>query len=287
VKAIIFFIMCIWLSLGASGADAQVQRITFIGGPPTGVFGIFATGISTYLSKSVPNLDVSHAAGEGAVANIRRVHAGDAEMGLSFASDLHEAYHGLEKFKGKPATEIRAVGLVFIGVARLVTFAGSRIRTVDDLVGKRVAVGAPGTGTFAVAERVFRALGLWDRISRVPLLGAAAGEALTDGKVDAFFWNGPEPDRITTEAATKKPVHIVELYNPVSKTQFFKEYPYFTNHLIPASSYAGVTQDVGTFGVSILWFARRDLSAPLVQKVVGTAYSPEGHAHMLKVQCCS
>jgi TRAP transporter TAXI family solute receptor len=208
-------------------------------------------------------------------------------MGLSFVSDLHEAYHGLEKFKGKPATEIRAVGLVFIGVARLVTFADSRIRTVDDLVGKRVAVGAPGTGTFAVAERLFRALGLWDRISRVPLLGAAAGEALNDGKVDGFFWNGPEPDRITTESASKKPVHIVDLYNPASKTKFFKEYPYFTNHLIPAGSYAGVTQDVATFGVSILWFARRDLFAPLVQKMAATAYGPEGHAHMLRVHAAA
>lgn len=208
-------------------------------------------------------------------------------MGLSFASDLHEALHGLEKFKGKPATSIRAVGLVFIGVARLVTYPDSGIRAVDDLVGRRVAVGAPGTGTFAVAERLFRALGIWDRITRVPLLGAVAGEALSDGKVDAFFWNGPSPDRVTTEAATKRPVRIVDLYSPASKTAFFKEYPYFTNYVIPAGSYAGVTRDVSTFGVSVLWFAHRELSATLAQKMVGTVYSPEGHAHMLKVHAAA
>jgi TRAP transporter TAXI family solute receptor len=287
MKPIICLIVCSWFAFGALRADAQVQRVTMLGGPPTGVFGIFATGISTYLSKSVPNLEVSHAAGEGAVANIRRVHAGDAEMGLSFASDLDEAFHGRDKFKGKPTADVGAVGLVFIGVARLVTHADSRIRTIDDLAGKRVAVGAPGTGTFAVAERLFRAFGTWDRITRVPLLGAAAGEALSEGKADAFFWNGPSPDRVTTEAATKRPVHIVDLYNPASKTDFFKEYPYFTKYVIPAGSYTGVTQDVSTFGISILWFAHRDVSAPLLQKMVATVYSPEGNAHMLKVHAAA
>jgi TRAP transporter TAXI family solute receptor len=280
-------LVCIWLSFGASRAGAQVQRVTIMGGPPTGVFGIFATGLSTYLSKSVPNLDVSHAAGEGAVANIRRVQAGDAETGLSFASDLHEAFHGLEKFKGNPTTSIRALGLVFIGVARLVTYDDGPSRTVDDLAGKRVAVGAPGTGTFSVAERLFRTVKMWDRITRIPLLGAAAGEALSSGKADAFFWNGPSPDRVTTEAAIRKPVRILDLYGPASKTAFFKEYPYFTPHVIPAGSYRGVTQDVTTFGVSILWFARHDLPAPVVQKMVATAYSPEGHAHMLKVHAAA
>ncbi len=123
--------------------------------------------------------------------NIRRVNAGEAEMGLSFASDVHEAFFGQEQFKGKALTNFRAVGLVFVGVAHAITFADSGIRTVEDLAGKRVAVGTPGSGTFASAERVFRSLGVWDKINRIPLLGAQAGEAMSDGKADAFFWTGP------------------------------------------------------------------------------------------------
>ena len=96
-------------------AEAQkVERITMAGGPPAGVFGIFATGIGTYLSKNVPNLDVSVAATGGSVENTRRVNSGEAEMGLSFASDLHEAYYGQEQFKEKPLTNLRAVGVVFV-----------------------------------------------------------------------------------------------------------------------------------------------------------------------------
>ncbi len=272
------------LSLAPSTGAAQgTQRLTIIGGPPAGVFGIFATGIATYLSKSVPNLDVSHAAGEGAVANIRRLNAGDAEMALSFASDLHEAFFGLEKFKGAPAANVRAIGLVFIGVAHLVTYADSGIQTVNDLVGKRVAVGSPGTGTFSSAERLLGTLGLWDRVTRIPLLGAAAGAAMSEGKADAYFWTGPRPDRVTMEAATKKPVRMLDVYNPAAKMDFFKHYPYFTRYVYPAGSYPGVTQDVPTFGVSLLWFAHRDQPAALIQKMAASIYSADGLAHMVKV----
>jgi hypothetical protein len=281
---VIFVVTAIWFCLGVSSANAQkVERITMAGGPSTGVFGIFATGIGTYLSKNVAGLDVSVAATSGSTENPRRVSAKEAEMGLSFSSDLHEAFFGLEKFKGKPLTNLRAIGLVFFGVAHLITFEDSGIKTIQDLVGKRVALGNPGSGTFASAERVFRAVGLWDKLNRVPLLGAAAGAAMAEGKADAFFWTGPEPDRVTTEAAAKKPVRAIDIYNPVSKTDFFKQYPYFARYVFPAGSYRGITEDTPTVGVPVIWYTNQEQPAPLVQKMAAAVYGKEGNAHMVKV----
>jgi TRAP transporter TAXI family solute receptor len=265
----------------------KVERLTMAGGPPAGVFGIFATGIGTYLSKNVPNLDVSVAATGGSVENTRRVNGGEAEMGLSFASDIHEAFYGQEQFKGKPLTNLRAVGVVFFGVAHAITFADSGIRTAEDLAGKRVAVGTPGSGTFASAERVFRSLGIWDRINRIPLLGAQAGEAMSDGKADAFFWTGPEPDRVTMEAATKKPVRAIDIYTPAAKTDFFKQYPYFARYVFPANAYRGITEDTSTVGIPVIWYVNRDLAPALVQKMTEAAYNKDGNAHMLNVHAGS
>jgi TRAP transporter TAXI family solute receptor len=283
-----FIAIAVWMTAGISAAYAQkVERLNFVGGPPAGVFGIFATGIGTYLSRTVPNLDVSVTATGGSVENIRRVNSGDAEMGLSFASDVHEAYHGLEQFKGKALTNMRAVGLVFFGVAHAITYADSGIRTVEDLAGKRVAVGTPGSGTFASAERVFRSLGVWDKINRIPLLGAQAGEAMSDGKADAFFWTGPEPDRVTMEAATKKPVRAIDIYTPATKTDFFKQYPYFARYVFAANSYKGITEDISTVGIPVIWYVHREISPALVQKMTEAAYNKEGNAHMLKVHAGS
>ena len=281
-------LLIVCIVAGISPVYAQkVERITMAGGPPTGVFGIFATGIGTYLSKNVPGLDVSIAATGGSVENPRRVSAKEAEMGLSFSSDLHESFHGLEKFTGKPLTDLRAIGLVFFGVAHLITYADSGIRTVEELAGKRVAVGSPGSGTFASAERIFRAVGIWDKVNRIPLLGPAAGEAMNDGKADAFFWTGPEPDRVTMEAATKKPVRAIDIYAPVSKTDFFKQFPYFARYVFPAGSYRGITEDTATVGVPVIWYSHREFSPALVQKMTEAAYSKEANAHMLKVHAGS
>jgi TRAP transporter TAXI family solute receptor len=288
MRRIIYCLLAFWIIAGISPAYGQkVERITIAGGPPTGVFGIFATGIGTYLSKNVPGLDVSVAATGGSAENPRRVSAKEAEMGMSFSSDLHEAFFGLEKFKEKPLTDLRAIGLVFFGVGHLITFEDSGIKTVQDLAGKRVALGSPGSGTFAHAERAFRTLGIWDKVNRIPLLGPAAGEALSEGKADVFFWTGPEPDRVTTEAATKKPVRAIDLYTPLSKTDFFKQYPYYARYVFASGSYRGIAEDVSTIGVPVIWYAHREFSAPMVQKMTEAAYSKEGHAHMLKVHAGS
>ncbi len=288
MKVVMVLLAGIGMLLATVPAQAQqVERVTMMGGPPAGVFGIFATGISTYLAKAMPNLNVSVAATAGSVENPRRVNAGEGEIGISFSSDVHEAFRGLEKFKDKPLTNIRAVGLVFMGVGHLITFADSGIKSVEDLAGKRVAVGNPGSGTFATSERIFRSLNMWDKITRVPLLGAAAGEAMSEGKADAYFWGGPSPDRVTTEAATKKPVRAIDTYTALTKTDFFKQYPYFAKYTFAPGSYRGITEEAHTVGVPALWIANKDFSAALVQKMAAAVYGPEGHAHMMKVHAGS
>lgn len=268
-------------------ATPRVERITIVGGPPGGVFGIFASGLGTHLSRTVPGLHVSVAATGGSVENIRRVNAGDAEMGLSFASDLHEGYHGMDAFRGTPQTNLRAIGTIFVAVLHVVTYQESRIRTIEDLVGRRVAVGTPGSGTFAVAERVLGKLGVWDRITRVPLLGAAAGAALADGRVDAFLWNGPFPDRVTIEAAIRAPVHLIDVHAALARTDFFTVYPYFSRFVIPAGAYAGMAESTATIATPVVWHAHRNVPAALVQRMVESAYSVAGHEHMLRVHAAS
>ncbi len=272
-------------SHGTVAGPARAQ-LTILGGPAGGVFNIFATGLATFLSRS-PGVEVTVAATGGSVENVRRINAGEAEMAVAFASDVHEGYYGLGPFQGSSQRNVRAIGLLFIGVGHLVTYKDSGIRTVSDLAGKRVAVGSPGSGTFANAERILGELRLWDQIHRVPLLGSAAAAALRDGRVDAFFFTSPYPDRATIEAAIAKEVHLLDLYGPLSRTDFFRKHPYFTRYLVPAKGYSGLTESVTTVGVPGLWITHKDVPADLVRRLVADAYSRDGHAYMLKVHAAS
>ncbi len=284
-------LVCVLVLVASGGLFAGPApggvTLTILGGPAAGVFNVFATGLATFLSRRVPGVEVTVAATGGSVENVRRVNAGEAEMAVAFASDVHEGYYGLEAFQGNPQRNIRAIGLLFIGVGHLVTYKDSGIRTVADLAGKRVAVGSPGSGTFANAQRIFGELGLWDRLQRVPLLGSAAAAALRDGRVDAFFFTGPYPDRATIEAAVAKEVHLLDLYGPLSRTDFFRKYPYFIRYVVPARGYHGLVESIATVGVPGLWFTHKGVPADLVRRLVAAAYSREGHAHMLKVHGAS
>jgi TRAP-type uncharacterized transport system substrate-binding protein len=90
---------------------------------------------------------------------------------------------------------------------------------------------------------------------------------MSDGKADAFFWTGPEPDRVTMEAATKKPIRAIDIYTPATKTDFFKQFPYFARYVFPVNSYRGITEDTSTVGIPVIWYVNRDLSAPLVHMI--------------------
>jgi hypothetical protein len=286
VVGLLALVLAVLPSPQAQSAPSKT-RLTILGGPPAGVFGIFATGIATYINRAVTDVDLSVAATGGSTENVRRLQAKNAELGLAFSSDVHEAYNGLEIFRGTKHTNLRALGLVFIGASHVVTYQDSGIRTANDLVGKRVAVGTPGSGTFATAERVMRTIGIWDRITRVPLLGAAASEALQDGRADAFFFTGPFPDRGTIEAAAKKPIRLLDLYTPAVAAGFLRQYPYFSRYDFPPGGYPGVTESVAAVGVPLLWLSQVDVPAALVQKLVAAAYSLQGHEHMLRVHAAA
>jgi TRAP-type uncharacterized transport system substrate-binding protein len=110
---------------------------------------------------------------------------------------------------------------------------------------------------------------------------------MSEGKADAFFWTGPEPDRVTTEAATKKPVHAIDIHSAVSKTDFYKQFPYFARYVFAANSYRGITEDTASIGVPVIWYVHKDMAPALLQRLVTAAYSKEGNAHMMKVHAGS
>ncbi|MDQ7843011.1 MAG: TAXI family TRAP transporter solute-binding subunit [Armatimonadota bacterium] len=285
--AVVVLAAVLAVSLPQTLSAAPKVRMTILGGPPAGVFGIFATGIATYINRAVPEVDLSVAATGGSTENVRRLQAKGAEMGLAFASDVYEAYNGLEIFQGTRHTNLRALGLVFNGASHIVTYQDSGIRSVAELAGKRVAVGTPGSGTFATAERVFRVLGIWDRITRVPLLGAAAASALQDGRVDAFFFTGPYPDRGTIEAAMVKPIRMLDAYTPAAAAGFLRQFPYYSRFDFPAGGYPGMTESVPAVGIPLLWLAHVDVPAPIIQTILAAAYSVQGHEHMLRVHAAA
>jgi TRAP transporter TAXI family solute receptor len=126
-------------------------------------------------------------------------------LGTVLPDSAYLAYSGkLDRFKDKPAKEIRIMWAMYPNYLHLVTVSGSGIKTVADLKGKRVSTGAPGSGTEVEAFMVLDAAGLkTSDLGKQERLGASeSGEALSQGTLGAYFWSGGLPTGSVTELAT-------------------------------------------------------------------------------------
>jgi TRAP transporter TAXI family solute receptor len=126
-------------------------------------------------------------------------------LGLVLPDSAFQAYTGQsERFKDKPAKEIRVMFAMYPNLLHIVAAPGSGIKTVADLKGKRVSTGAPGSGTEVEAFMVLEAAGLkTSDLAKQERLGAAeSSESLSHGTLDAYFWSGGLPTASVTELAT-------------------------------------------------------------------------------------
>ena len=131
----------------------------------------------------------------------------------------------------------------------------SNIHNLSDLAGKRIAVGNPGGGTVRNAQRIFGALGMWDKIEPKYMSFADGATALKEGHVDVLFQNGaPVPNVLSVQAT--HPMRLIGLSEEEGKI-FKKKYPAYTVDFIKPKTYETIDYPVRSFG-NLVWFATSD-----------------------------
>ena len=142
----------------AKTGDASPQQkewLSILGGVIGGSFSQFAGGVSRVLTHKEPHLKISVDASAGSVENTRRVNNDPEALGIVFAAESYLGYHGEEIFAEEgPKTNIRMVTLLFIAYDQFSTLANSDIHQFEDIVGKKIASGASGSGTAQTLERL-------------------------------------------------------------------------------------------------------------------------------------
>ncbi len=259
-------------------------RLVFSGGPEGGTFQYFSNGIAIQLSRTIPDLEVSNTASAGSLENLRRVNSGEVDFGIVYSGDTWLGRNG--ELVQDPRRYEAALAMAFLygAPAHLVVLAGSGIDAVEDLVGKRVAVGGAGSGAASAAERYFTSVGLWDQI-QVEFLGySKAASALSDRLIDAFWVFAGFPNSSVIQAAASNEILLLDLVEAGEKVGFFDKYPFYTKMTLPAGTYSGVEEDIASFQDSALWVAGRHVAAEQVEAALAEIFSAEGLAYMRKVK---
>ncbi|MBM9606513.1 TAXI family TRAP transporter solute-binding subunit [Desulfopila inferna] len=263
--------------------QSATTRLAFSGGPDGGTFQYFSNAISSRLSRTQKDLEVSNMASAGSVENLRRVNSGDADFGITYSGDLFLGRNGQLTNDTKEYTDTYAMAYLYGAPAHLVVLKDSGIDTAMDLEGKRVAVGPAGSGAAASAQRFFTSLGLWDKFTPEFIGYTQGASALGDRLVDAVWVFAGFPNSSVIQAAASNDIKLLDLVEIGKEKGFFKDNPYYAEVTIPAGTYQGVDKGTVTFQDSALWIAGKHVSADHVSTALDNIYSEEGLAFMVSV----
>ncbi len=255
-----------------SGTTSKTTFITIGTGGITGVYYPTGGAIAKIVNQKKDEYGIRCTVEStgGSVFNVNAVLAGDLQFGVVQSDRQFQAINGLAEWKDKgPQKDLRAVFSIHPESVTLLASVDSGIKTINDLKGKRVNIGNPGSGQRQNAIDALSAVGIdYEKDLKAESVKAAeAPGLLQDGRLDAFFYTVGHPSGAFKEAtagATK--TRFVEITGIDS---LLAEYPYYAKSMIPVSMYPAAVndKDVDTFGVKATFVTSAKVSDDVVYAI--------------------
>ena len=266
------------LLVGGSLATASAETFITIGtGGVTGVYYPTGGAICRLVNKdrSEHGIRCSVESTGGSVYNINTMRSGELDMGVVQSDVQYNALNGEgEEFEGAgPFEDLRAVFSVHPEPFTVVARADSGIESFDDLTGKRVNVGNPGSGQRSTMEVLMEAKG-WtmdDFALASELKSAEQAQALADNKIDAIVFTVGHPSGSIQEATTTVDAKLVPVSGPEVE-DLVKNNPYYSKATIPGGMYRGTDQDVETFGIMATFVSSATVPDEVVYAVTSAVF---------------
>ncbi|TLF51703.1 TAXI family TRAP transporter solute-binding subunit [Halomonas urmiana] len=255
----------------ASPAMAQDEKFITIGtGGQTGVYYVVGQSVCRLVNRlEDANIKCNAPSTGGSVANVNGIKSGELDMGVVQSDVQYQAYNGTGNFEGDAYEELRAVFRVHGEPLTMLARADAGIEGLDDLEGKRVNIGNPGSGQRNTMEVVMDAKG-WtmDTFSLASQLDAAEqAAALSDNNIDAMVYVVGHPNGSLQEATTTVDARLVPLDGPAIE-KIVEEHPYYSKSVIPGGIYKGNPDDVPTFGVAATFVTDSNTDDEVVYQTV-------------------
>ncbi len=210
----------------------------------------------------------------GSVYNINTIREGELEFGVAQSDWQYHAYNGTSRFEEAGAFEdLRAVFSVHPEPFTVVARADSGITSFEDLQGKRVNIGNPGSGQRGTMEVLMDAMG-WstdDFALATELKASEQSAALCDNQIDAMVYTVGHPSGSISEATTACDSVLVEVSGDVV-AQLIEDNSFYRSATIPGGMYRGNDEDVTTFGVGATFVSSANVSEDVVYTLVKSVF---------------
>lgn len=275
----VFVRMLALLGAVISGGCSAGDRPEFLALATAGTGGVYyllGGSIAELWSRELPDrIAVAEVTG-GSVENLSLLTSGQVQVAFSMGTNALEAYDAEGDFEGRAPAEVLGLLALYPNVLQLATLEGSGVATLSDLVGRRVSVGAPGSGTEVAARTLLEANGIeYDDFDPQRLNFNETANALRDGTVDAGFWSAGPPTSSIMDLATVREIQLLDLDEAeVDRTAAVD--PTVSRDIVPSGAYRGVGEDVETLSTPNLLVVRADMPEELAYALVRTILEAGG-----------
>ena len=253
------------LLAGCNGtSDVEGKKFLNIGtGGTAGTYYPIGGAIAEVLNKEIPGMSASAQSTGASVANINMLGDGEIDLATVQNDIAYYAAHGTEMFKDKKVDGLQGIASLYPETCQFVTLKSSGIKSLAELKGKRVAVGAVGSGVEANVRQILAAYGVtYNDIDAQYLSFAEGASALKDGNVDVAVLTAGYPTASVQDIAAQNPVRLLPVEEKVADA-LIAQYPFYTKTVIPAGTYAGFDEEVPSVAVMAMLVAGPTVNADL------------------------
>jgi TRAP transporter TAXI family solute receptor len=254
------------------GAAAQAEELSIATGGTGGVYFPYGGGLAEVINRHVEGASASAEVTGASVENVALIARFDSDLALALSDTVYAAFHGEGPFEGRQVGELRALASIYPNAVQIVTLADSGITGLDDLRGKRVSVGAPGSGTEVSAQTLLEANGItYDDINEQRLNFNETADALRDGDIDAGFWSVGPPTSSIMNLANTRDIDLVALTD-AQITAATAVQPVFAPYTLRAGIYDGITDPVLTISTPNVLIVHADMDDELAYSITRAMY---------------
>jgi uncharacterized protein len=254
-------VLCFFL-IGAVAVQAADNLVLATGGT-AGTYYPLGGAMAKIWNSKIKGMNVTAQTSGASGENVRLINKKEVELALVQSDTLDFAFNAKEAFK-EPLKGMNAIAVLYPEVVHVVVAADSPIKSFADLKGKKIGVGAPGSGTEANFRQLLDAYGMKkEDVNGQYLSFSESAEAFKDKHIDAFIVTGGVPTSAIMDVATQNAIRIL----PVSADILGKlttKFPFLAGVKIPANSYKGQTAEVPTVAVNAVLIAGSQLKDDMV-----------------------
>ena len=243
------------------------EQLSIATGGTGGVYFPMGGGLAEIINGKIDGYSATAEVTGASVENMGLVATGDADLAIALADTVQQGYTGTGRFEGNALPMVRCLASLYANMIQIVALEGSGITSLEDLRGKRVSIGAPGSGTEVNAAAILNANGItYDDIDEQRLNFNETSDALANGDIDAGFWSVGAPTSSILNLATTNNIVLIAMTEAEIAAARAADATFATTTL-PGGTYNGVDADMTVLGIPNVLVASSEMSDDLAYAI--------------------